>query len=305
MPQTREHLDICDLLGVRRGVVALTKRDLVDDDWLALVARRRRGARSRARSSTDAPIVAGLGEDGRRARRAARRAGRGDSTRCRRAPTTGVFRAADRSRVHDEGLRHGRDRHRARRRGRGSATSSTVIPSGLTARVRGARGPRRGRRPRDAPASARDEPRRCRGRGSRARQTARPSRARRAARTSSMSSCAPRSARRPLPAAQQGARSITARRRCSRRWCRDSTGATGSRNCGSIRRRRSVRCPAIASSCAGSSLTAPRLDDRRRPVIRVLAPKARRSTPRSSPRWHARSSISSSSSSCRRARRVA
>jgi selenocysteine-specific elongation factor len=37
MPQTREHLDICQLLGVRRGVVALTKSDLVDQDWLDLV----------------------------------------------------------------------------------------------------------------------------------------------------------------------------------------------------------------------------------------------------------------------------
>ncbi len=37
MPQTREHLAILDLLGVRNGVVALTKRDLVDDDWLELV----------------------------------------------------------------------------------------------------------------------------------------------------------------------------------------------------------------------------------------------------------------------------
>jgi len=37
MPQTREHLAILDLLGVRRGVVALTKADLVDDEWLALV----------------------------------------------------------------------------------------------------------------------------------------------------------------------------------------------------------------------------------------------------------------------------
>jgi selenocysteine-specific elongation factor len=37
MPQTREHLAILTLLGVRRGVVALTKRDLVEDDWLALV----------------------------------------------------------------------------------------------------------------------------------------------------------------------------------------------------------------------------------------------------------------------------
>ncbi|HKE13565.1 MAG TPA: selenocysteine-specific translation elongation factor [Kofleriaceae bacterium] len=37
MPQTREHLDICQLLGVRRGVVALTKVDMVDADWLELV----------------------------------------------------------------------------------------------------------------------------------------------------------------------------------------------------------------------------------------------------------------------------
>ena len=37
MPQTREHLAILGLLGIRGGVVALTKRDLVDDDWLDLV----------------------------------------------------------------------------------------------------------------------------------------------------------------------------------------------------------------------------------------------------------------------------
>jgi selenocysteine-specific elongation factor len=37
MPQTREHLAILTLLGVRGGVVALTKCDLTDRDWLALV----------------------------------------------------------------------------------------------------------------------------------------------------------------------------------------------------------------------------------------------------------------------------
>ena len=37
MPQTREHLAILTLLGVRGGAVALTKNDLVDGDWLALV----------------------------------------------------------------------------------------------------------------------------------------------------------------------------------------------------------------------------------------------------------------------------
>jgi selenocysteine-specific elongation factor len=36
MPQTREHLAILRVLGVDRGVVALTKRDLVDEEWAAL-----------------------------------------------------------------------------------------------------------------------------------------------------------------------------------------------------------------------------------------------------------------------------
>lgn len=36
-PQTREHFDICRLLGVKRGVIALTKSDLVDADTLELV----------------------------------------------------------------------------------------------------------------------------------------------------------------------------------------------------------------------------------------------------------------------------
>ena len=37
MPQTREHLSILRLLEIPRIVVALTKRDLVDDDWIGLV----------------------------------------------------------------------------------------------------------------------------------------------------------------------------------------------------------------------------------------------------------------------------
>lgn len=37
MPQTREHLEICSLLGLRRGFVALTKVDMVDEEWLMLV----------------------------------------------------------------------------------------------------------------------------------------------------------------------------------------------------------------------------------------------------------------------------
>ncbi len=37
MPQTREHLAILDLLRVQRGIVVITKKDLVDDEWLSLV----------------------------------------------------------------------------------------------------------------------------------------------------------------------------------------------------------------------------------------------------------------------------
>src|SRR5512139_2896155 len=37
MPQTREHLDICSLLKVKKGLVVLTKTDLVDSDLLELV----------------------------------------------------------------------------------------------------------------------------------------------------------------------------------------------------------------------------------------------------------------------------
>ncbi len=38
MPQTEEHLSIIDLLGVGKIVVALSKTDLVEKDWLGLVA---------------------------------------------------------------------------------------------------------------------------------------------------------------------------------------------------------------------------------------------------------------------------
>jgi selenocysteine-specific elongation factor len=68
MPQTREHLAICALLHIQRGLVALTKADLVEPDWLELVrddvARLARGT-----FLSGAPVVAvsaktgdGLGE---------------------------------------------------------------------------------------------------------------------------------------------------------------------------------------------------------------------------------------------------
>src|SRR5690242_15248465 len=36
-PQTREHFDICRLLGIRNGIVVLTKSDMVDQDLIELV----------------------------------------------------------------------------------------------------------------------------------------------------------------------------------------------------------------------------------------------------------------------------
>jgi len=36
-PQTREHFDICRLLGIRNGIVVLTKSDMVDNDLIELV----------------------------------------------------------------------------------------------------------------------------------------------------------------------------------------------------------------------------------------------------------------------------
>ncbi|GAB4227711.1 MAG: selenocysteine-specific translation elongation factor [Deltaproteobacteria bacterium] len=56
MPQTREHLDICRLLSVRRGVVVLNKCDKADGDWMDL---QEEEIRSLVRGTflEDAPVV--------------------------------------------------------------------------------------------------------------------------------------------------------------------------------------------------------------------------------------------------------
>ncbi len=56
-PQTREHFDICRMLGIERGITVLTKSDLVDEEMLDVV---RMEAREFVRGSflEDAPIVA-------------------------------------------------------------------------------------------------------------------------------------------------------------------------------------------------------------------------------------------------------
>ncbi len=57
MPQTKEHLDILDLLGVGKGIVAITKKDLVDEELLSLVTMEIEELIS-STTLSEAPIVA-------------------------------------------------------------------------------------------------------------------------------------------------------------------------------------------------------------------------------------------------------
>ena len=71
MPQTREHVAVCDLLGIESGVVAVTKADLVDEETCELAAAEIEDLLS-STGLADAPVVAvssesGSGIDGLRA----------------------------------------------------------------------------------------------------------------------------------------------------------------------------------------------------------------------------------------------
>ena len=63
MPQTREHLAVLELLGVTTCVVALTKCDLVDSEWLELV-KEEITAELASSSFNEAPIVAVSAREG-------------------------------------------------------------------------------------------------------------------------------------------------------------------------------------------------------------------------------------------------
>jgi selenocysteine-specific elongation factor len=134
MPQTREHLAICDLLGVQRGVIAVTKCDLVDAETLALAEDDVRtavaGTFLAGAELVPVSVRTGVGLDALRA--ALTRTIASTTTR----PNTGVFRLAI-DRVFTV-------------KGFGTIVTGTVlggevrvgdelhvIPSGLAARVRG------------------------------------------------------------------------------------------------------------------------------------------------------------------------
>ena len=109
MPQTREHLAILDLLNVSRGLVAVTKRDLVDDEWLELVI------------AEVQDVVEGTTLEGVPIIPVSATTGDGlteltstveallQETRCPQGPRTPAPRA--RPGVHDVRLRHRRHRH--------------------------------------------------------------------------------------------------------------------------------------------------------------------------------------------------
>ena len=260
-PQTEEHLRILELLGVRHGVVALTKVDVLDDDELVELAAlevadqrgrhvprrradraRRRAARSRASTSSPARSTSSPG-----ATPAARRPGP--------AP------AVDRPGVRGEGQRHRRDRHAHRRHRRRRATTSSSSRGGREARVRGAPDARHGRRRDRArpPRRAQPDRRRPRRAGARRRRRPRPASGTRPRASTPRSHVlgvarprrvparrVPRLRRlRRAPGAAAGARPDVDRARRRRRSC----GCTCPSPCRC--------CPATASCCARAAATRP------------------------------------------------
>ena len=56
MPQTQEHLNILNLLQVKTGIIALTKSDIVDEEWIEMVTEEVREATADT-FLKDAPII--------------------------------------------------------------------------------------------------------------------------------------------------------------------------------------------------------------------------------------------------------
>lgn len=56
MPQTKEHLNILELLDIKKGIIALTKKDLVDDEWIEMI---KEDVRQEVKETflKDAPII--------------------------------------------------------------------------------------------------------------------------------------------------------------------------------------------------------------------------------------------------------
>ena len=127
-PQSEEHLQILDVLGVRPAVVALTKRDLVDDETLEIATEEVR-ERLAGTGLADAPIVAVSSHDRRGID--ALRAALDEMLERAPPPDAAPDAPAHRSGLHDQGRRHGGDRHAHRRLplGRRRGRAPAVEPS--------------------------------------------------------------------------------------------------------------------------------------------------------------------------------
>lgn len=133
MPQTREHMAIMELLGVRSAVVAVTKADLVEDDWLQLVLEDVRGQLA-GTAFADAPLVpvsavtrAGLDELLARLAGAAERTHERTADDLLRLPIDRVFTVRGTGTVVTGTIWSGRI---------GRDDTVTILPSGRPARVR-------------------------------------------------------------------------------------------------------------------------------------------------------------------------
>ena len=133
MPQTEEHLAVLELLGIRTCVVALTKTDLVDEEWALFMADEVRG-RLAGTPFADADIVpvssrtaAGLPELQEALTRAARTTRRAKAGSRLRLPVDRVFSIKGAGTVVTGTLWSGSAR---------TGDEVEVLPSGLRTRVR-------------------------------------------------------------------------------------------------------------------------------------------------------------------------
>ncbi len=134
MPQTREHLDICDLLGIPRGLVALTKAEAVEADWLALVTDDVRRAlkgtflEDSAVIPCSSPTGAGVDEIAREIGRLAESAGERPAEAPLRLPLDRVFSIKGFGTVVTGSLAGGRLRE---------GDEVVTLPGGATGKIRG------------------------------------------------------------------------------------------------------------------------------------------------------------------------
>ena len=136
MPQTREHFDIAELLGVKRGLIVLTKTDLVSADELELAEEDVRDYLSGTflEEAPDGAAPRRLRGDGMGDLREA--SGGHIPVRARPVSDGGFYLPVDQG-VRYAGLRGGGYRHVARRNSCAADQAVEILPGGEPASIRG------------------------------------------------------------------------------------------------------------------------------------------------------------------------